>query len=144
MKKALIFLLTYTIIACANNNQESKDNNITDSESLKNKVLNKNSSMLITENSIINKDNINPAITCEGENLNNWHAFDDYIEQPKCKELEKFQIKNYSCLIEDNAFGLGFQSSNLTNYNDHRVLAFRTQTQCKEALEIREANRETA
>ena len=79
-----------------------------------------------------------------GTDLNRWHAFDDYIEESKCEKIEKFQIKNYSCSIEDNAFYLGFKADNLINYNDHRILAFRTLTQCKEALEIREANRETA
>ena len=83
-------------------------------------------------------------IMCMHTDLSNWYAFDDYIEQPKCAEVEEFQIKNYTCSIEDNAFSLGFKAANLTNYNDHRVLAFRTSAQCKEALEIREANRETA
>lgn len=79
-----------------------------------------------------------------GTDLNRWHAFDDYIEESKCEKIEKSQIKNYSCSIEDNAFYLGFKAANLINYNDHRILAFRTLKQCKEALEIREANRETA
>ena len=83
-------------------------------------------------------------INCMGTALNNWYAFDDYIEQPKCKKMEDFQIENFTCSIEDNAFDLGFKAANLTNYNEHRIFAFRTLAQCKEALEIREANRETA
>ncbi len=152
MSKILILaLIAFILGACNDHSYQRNESSIpevkTDSESqtgLGSTLKTKQPLAIEPKDSVAEAQSSTPRITCMRTDLNNWHAFDDYVEEPKCSEVEEFQIKNYTCSIEDNAFSLGFKAANLTNYNDHRVLAFRTSAQCKEALEIREANRETA
>lgn len=149
-KILMITLIAFGLGACNDKSYQKNENSISEAKTensiqdsfdstLKPKPLATQPKKSIAEPKLSTQE-----ITCMGTDLNHWYAFDDYIEQSKCEKVEDLQIKNYICSIEDNAFSLGFKAANLTNYNDHRILAFRTLTQCKEALEIREANRETA
>lgn len=150
-KMLIVILIAFNIGACNDNSYQKNENSIPEAKIDSGSWSSSGSTLKAqqplqaeSKSSVVEAQSSTPKITCMGVALNNWYAFDDYIEQPKCKKMEDFQIENFTCSIEDNAFDLGFKAANLTNYNEHRILAFRTSARCKEGLEIREANRETA
>jgi hypothetical protein len=155
MNKILIVLSILLLTACNDVNKVEKESNVSieqqkESNSvIKSQSINTNDS-LIKETSVSQLrdkkiENSKPQmdaqdkITCMGKTLNNWYTFDEKLEQPKCKKLNGYKLKNYQCSVEKNVFDLNSDAIKIT-MKDTRVFAFNSLEQCQEAVEMWEAN----
>jgi len=155
MNKILIVLSILLLTACNDVNKVEKESNVSieqqkESNSvIKSQSINTNDS-LIKETSVSQLrdkkiENSKPQmdaqdkITCMGKTLNDWYTFDEKLEQPKCKKLNGYKLKNYQCSVEKNVFDLNSDAIKIT-MKDTRVFAFNSLEQCQEAVEMWEAN----
>ncbi len=155
MNKILIVLSIFFLVACSDANKQEKKSNASieqqneSNSPIKLQISNDNDS-LIKENSVsqvVDKktENSKPQmdaqdkIICMGKTLNDWYAFEEKLEKPKCKKLNDYKLKNYQCSVEKNVFGLESDAIRIT-IEDDRVFAFHSLEQCQEAIEMWEAN----
>lgn len=155
MNKILIALSFLFLTACNDFNKLEKESNASneqqkESNSVIKSQLSNASDSLIKETTVSQvkdkkKENSKPQmdaqdkITCMGKTLNDWYTFDENLEQPKCKKLNGYKLKNYQCSIEKNVFDLNSDAIRIT-MKDARVFAFHSLEQCQEAVEMWEAN----
>ncbi|MGP4769571.1 hypothetical protein ACS125_03335 [Acinetobacter sp. PFS20] len=155
MNKILIVLSILLLTACNDVNKVEKESNVSieqpkESNSVIKSQSNNTNDSLIKETSVSQLrdkkiENSKPQmdaqdkITCMGKTLNDWYTFDEKLEQPKCKKLNGYKIKNYQCSVEKNVFDLNSDAIKIT-MKDTRVFAFHSLEQCQEAVEMWEAN----
>lgn len=155
MNKILIVLSILLLTACNDVNKVEKESNVSieqskESNSVIKSQSNNTNDSLIKETSVSQLrdkkiENSKPQmdaqdkITCMGKTLNDWYTFDEKLEQPKCKKLNGYKLKNYQCSVEKNVFDLNSDAIKIT-MKDTRVFAFHSLEQCQEAVEMWEAN----
>ncbi len=155
MNKILIVLSILLLTACNDVNKVEKESNVSieqqkESNSVVKSQSNNTNDSLIKETSVSQLrdkkiENLKPKmdaqdkITCMGKTLNDWYTFDEKLEQPKCKKLNGYKLKNYQCSVEKNVFDLNSDAIKIT-MKDTRVFAFNSLEQCQEAVEMWEAN----
>ncbi len=155
MNKILIVLGILSLAACNDVNKLEKESNVSieqqkEPNSVIKSQLNNASESLVKESSVsqvIDKKIENSKlemdaqdkIICMGKNLNDWYTFDEKLEQPKCKSLSGYKIKNYQCSVEKNVLGLNSDAIRIT-LKDNRVFAFHSLEQCQDAVEMWESN----
>lgn len=78
-------------------------------------------------------------ISCSNPNITQWYGFNESVAEPKCEVVKNFQLSAYKCDISKNAFGENKDAILLEN-QDKRIFVYSTSKDCKEMLEIRNAN----
>ncbi|OTG63874.1 hypothetical protein B9T28_12880 [Acinetobacter silvestris] len=92
-----------------------------------------------TKQSTHAEKNDHTEFSCGHLDFKQTFGFNEYLEEPKCDVLEKFNLISYKCEVSKNAFGADRDAILLEN-KKQRIFIYSNLKDCNNALEIRNSN----
>lgn len=141
------------LVACGGKQQETKEQvssvnevtkqyNIDDIMKKDISASDKKGSLNVVEN-VVSDTGVSKSIECFNKNIDDYYGFSEDGGEAFCQSIKKINLKSYTCDFSESSFS-GTRSTLLVKNNNHYIYTYPNLESCKEEVNERNANAETA